>query len=103
MSATVRSALSILLKLVGYPAAVSGLALGVGALVVNAGELQVYVGVIAFGGFLIALVGGAVIAAGALLARRLPKPAGPSLSPEEQQLRDSQAFLARRSEEDRSG
>jgi hypothetical protein len=101
MSATVRSASSILLKLVGYAAAVGGLALGAAALMADAGELQVYVGVIALGGFLIALVGGAVIAIGALLARGLPKSAGPSLSPEEQQLRDSQAFLARRSKEER--
>lgn len=102
MSGTaIRSGSSFLLKLVGYAVAIGGIAFGAAALMANAGELQVLFGVIAMGGLVLALVGGALIAIGALLGRGKGQAAAPSLSPEQQQLRDSQDFLAARSEKER--
>ena len=97
----IRSGSSVLLKLVGFAAAIGGIAFGAAALMASAGELQILFGVIALGGLVIALMGGALIAIGALLGRGRGKATVPSLSPEQQQLRDSQDFLAARSRQER--
>ncbi|HSV29082.1 MAG TPA: hypothetical protein VLL76_05970 [Candidatus Omnitrophota bacterium] len=91
----IRSGSSFLLKLVGYGAALGGLGLGAAALMVDAGELQVLFGVIALGGLLIAVAGGVLAALGALPGLGRKRAAAPTLSPEQQQLRDSQEFLNR--------
>jgi hypothetical protein len=94
----VRSGSSLLLKLVGFGVVLGGLALGAAALMVEAdASIQVLMGVIALGGLLVALVGGAFMALGALLGRGKSAGARPSPSPEQQQLRDSREFLATRS------
>lgn len=100
MSAAVRSTFSFLLKLVGYAVAIGGLALGAAALMVDAAELQVLFGVIAMGGLVIAMAGGLLLALGALLGRGKTKAAKPSMSPEQQQLRDSQDYLAAQSKDE---
>ena len=101
MRSTVRTTSSFLLKLVGYAVAIGGVAFGAAALMASAGELQVLFAVIAMAGLVIALAGGAFIAVGALLGRGQKKASAPSLSPEQQQLRDSQEFLDARSEQKR--
>lgn len=95
MGAKIRSGSSFLLKLVGVATVLGGLALGSAALLVEAdASIQVLMGVIALGGLLIALVGGAFLAIGALVGGGKVTAPQSTLTPEQQQLRDSQEFLA---------
>ncbi|OAN48125.1 hypothetical protein A6A04_05050 [Paramagnetospirillum marisnigri] len=82
------------MRLVGLAIVLGGLALGGAALMVDAdASIQALMGIIALGGLVIALGGGAVMAVGAFLGRGKPPPTPPALSPEQQQLRDSREFL----------
>ena len=83
-----------ILRLAGIAAVLFGLGLAGAALTTNAGELQVLFGLFALAGLLIMLVGGALIAVGAMLGRGKAKTSGPTLTPEQQQILDSRAFQA---------
>lgn len=87
------------MRLVGLAAVLFGLGLAGAMLMTDAGELQVLFGLFALGGLLIALAGGLLMAIGALLGRGKTKAAGPSLTPEQQQILDAQEFQASRREE----
>lgn len=100
MSGTLRGGSSCLLKLVGLAVVLGGLSLGAGALMVNAdASIQMLMGVIALGGLLIAVLGGALLGLGALLGGGKMAKQPPQPSPEERQLRDSRAFQAFRDDD----
>ncbi len=102
MSASIRSGSSCLLKLVGLAIILAGVSLGGAALMADAdASIQVLMGVMALGGLLIALGGGVFLAVGAVVGRRRKAAAPATLSPEQQQLRDSQEFQATRSDAER--
>ena len=93
--------MGMMLRLVGCSSIVFGLALA-GAMVmimINSGELQVLFGVFALGGLAVTLIGGGVLAIGALVGRGKAKAPGRRLTPEQQQLADAQEFQATRRDE----
>ncbi|MBI3444050.1 MAG: hypothetical protein HY055_01460 [Magnetospirillum sp.] len=86
-----------MINLVGIALVLCGLGLSGAALISDAGELQALMGIFATAGLLIALVGGALMALGALFGRGGQAKAGCSgLSPEQQQLLDAREFQATR-------
>lgn len=96
----IRAGSSVLLKLVGFGVVLGGLGLGAAALMVDAdASIQALMGLFALGGLLVALIGGAVMALGALLGRGKAARPSAQLSPEQQQLRDSREFMAARPED----
>lgn len=81
-------------KLVGFGVVLVGVGLGASTLLVEAdASISVFMGLIVLAGLLIAVVGGMVMAVGALVGRGKPSQGGPGLSPEQRQLLDSQEFL----------
>lgn len=88
--------MGVMLRLVGYAAILFGLGMAGTMLMINSGELQVLFGVFALVGLVVVLMGGALLAIGALVGRGKAKPSGPGLTPEQQQLLDAQEFLATR-------
>lgn len=91
--------MGMMLRLVGAAAILFGLGVAGAMVMTDSGELQALFGVFALGGLVIALIGGALIAIGALLRRGKAKARGPQLTPEQQQLLDAQEFLAARRDE----
>lgn len=85
-----------MLRLVGYATILFGLGIAGAMLVINSGELQVLFGVFALVGLVVVLIGGALLAIGALVGRGKAKASGPMLTPEQQQLLDAQEFQATR-------
>ncbi|WP_173977242.1 hypothetical protein [Magnetospirillum sp. LM-5] len=85
-----------MLRLVGYAAILFGLGVAGAMVMVNSGELQVLFGVFALGGLGVVVIGGVLLAVGALVGRGKAKESGPRLTPEQQQILDAQEFQATR-------
>ncbi|MBI5164201.1 MAG: hypothetical protein HY985_09905 [Magnetospirillum sp.] len=91
--------MGVMLRLVGYAVILFGLGMAGAMVMTNSGELQALFGVFALGGLAVVLIGGALLAIGALLGRGKVKASGPGLTPEQQQLLDAQEFQATRRDE----